>query len=99
MKQIIFPLLLLAATALNCTAQQPKQETYQQIDTVATVYMTRDISPESLVRIYKALGVKAKGRVAIKISTGESNKTKATTSLCALFSENRMSISVQSIEL
>ena len=75
MKQIIFPLLLLAATALNCTAQQPKQETYQQIDTVATVYMTRDISPESLVRIYKALGVKAKGRVAIKISTGESNKT------------------------
>lgn len=75
MKQIIFPLLLLAATALNCTAQQPKQETYQQIDTVATVYMTRDISPESLVRIYKALGVKAKGRVAIKISTGESSKT------------------------
>ena len=35
------------------------------------VYMTREISPESLVRIYKALGVKAQGRVAIKISSGE----------------------------
>ncbi len=35
------------------------------------VYLTREISPESLVKIYKALGVQAKGRVAIKISTGE----------------------------
>ena len=35
------------------------------------VYLTRDISPESLVKIYKALGVPAKGRVAVKISTGE----------------------------
>ena len=37
------------------------------------VYVTRDISPESLVKIYKALGRKAKGRVAVKISTGEEN--------------------------
>ena len=35
------------------------------------VYFTRDISPESLVKIYKALGVEANGRVAVKISTGE----------------------------
>ena len=37
----------------------------------ATVYLTREISPEALVRVYKALGVPAKGRVAIKMSTGE----------------------------
>ena len=37
----------------------------------STVYLTRDISPESLVKIYKALGVPAKGRVAVKMSTGE----------------------------
>ena len=36
----------------------------------ATVYITREISPESLVNIYKALGVPAKGRVAVKVSTG-----------------------------
>lgn len=35
------------------------------------VYRTREITPESLVRIYKALGVEPKGRVAVKISTGE----------------------------
>ena len=33
------------------------------------VYFTRDITPEALVRIYKALGKEAKGRVAVKIST------------------------------
>ncbi len=37
----------------------------------AVVYLTKDISPEGLVNIYKALGVEAKGRVAVKISTGE----------------------------
>ena len=37
----------------------------------ATVYLTREISPESLVNIYKALGVPAQGRVAIKMSTDE----------------------------
>lgn len=36
------------------------------------VYMTREISPEALVRIYKALGRPADNhRVAVKISTGE----------------------------
>lgn len=35
------------------------------------VYMTKEITPESLVRIYEALGRQAHGRVAVKISTGE----------------------------
>lgn len=39
------------------------------------VYVTRDITPESLVKIYKAVGRKAKGRVCVKISTGESQQT------------------------
>ena len=38
----------------------------------AKVYFTKEITPESLVRIYDALGVKAHGQVAVKISTGES---------------------------
>ena len=41
----------------------------------STVYVTREITPQSLVKIYKALGRKAGGRVAVKISTGESEKT------------------------
>ena len=39
------------------------------------VYYTTEISPESLVKIYKALGVEATGRVAVKISTGEGGNT------------------------
>ena len=39
------------------------------------VYVTRQITPEALVDIYHALGRKAEGRVAVKISTGESEKT------------------------
>lgn len=35
------------------------------------VYMTKDISPEGLVKVYEALGVKPEGKVAVKISTGE----------------------------
>ena len=37
----------------------------------SAVYMTTDISPEGLIKIYEALGMKAEGRVAVKISTGE----------------------------
>ena len=39
------------------------------------VYFTKEITPESLVKIYKALGVKAEGHVAVKISTGEGGNT------------------------
>lgn len=37
----------------------------------ATVYMLRDISPQSLIRIYEALGRPVSGKVAVKLSTGE----------------------------
>lgn len=40
-----------------------------------TVYFTSNITPEGLVSIYQALGVKAIGRVAVKISTGESSNS------------------------
>lgn len=39
------------------------------------VYYTKEITPESLVRIFDALGVQPSGNVAVKISTGESSKS------------------------
>ena len=39
------------------------------------VYFTETINSESLVRMYEALGRELKGRVAVKISTGESDKS------------------------
>ena len=35
------------------------------------VYFTRDISSDSLINIYKKLGVKLDGKVGVKVSTGE----------------------------
>lgn len=37
----------------------------------AKVYFTSEITPESLVKIYRSLGVEATGKVGVKISTGE----------------------------
>lgn len=54
-----FFLIVISLTAMMTSAQ-------------SKVYMTREISPEALVRIYEALGRPAEGhRVAVKISTGE----------------------------
>lgn len=59
--------ILFIASLLLCVAGQAQEP--------ATVYFTTDITPESLLKIYKALGVEAKGNVAVKISTGESAQT------------------------
>lgn len=39
--------------------------------TKSKVFFTKEISPEALVRTFEALGVELKGKVAIKVSTGE----------------------------
>lgn len=52
-------------------AQSKSSETTTSEQQLPKVYMTTDISPEGLVEVYKALGKEAKGRVAVKISTGE----------------------------
>ena len=41
----------------------------------SNVYYTPEITPEALVKIYQALGIEAKGNVAVKISTGESSRS------------------------
>ena len=70
MKKTVFILFAAVMTFAGCNSQ--KQETSAaKADNEAVVYLTKDISPEGLVNIYKALGVEAKGRVAVKVSTGE----------------------------
>ena len=58
-------LLLFAAAALLATGSYAQSK----------VYMTKHIDAAALVKIYEALGVKAEGRVAVKISTGESSES------------------------
>ena len=35
------------------------------------VYFSKEISPQSLIRIYEALGANLPGKIAVKVSTGE----------------------------
>ena len=58
----LFSMVLISLGIITGTAQ-------------SNVYFTSEISPESLVKIYEALGVEAKGNVAVKISTGESSRS------------------------
>ena len=72
MKKITFTFLAAAVMMMaGCNSQKQEAPAAAKADGEAVVYLTRDISPEALVKIYEALGVKAEGRVAVKISTGE----------------------------
>ena len=52
-------------------AESPQETSTQVATSMATVYMTKDISAEGLMRIYGALGRKATGNVAVKLHSGE----------------------------
>ena len=73
-KNFILASLLIGASSLSACASG---ETYQSTNdgTGSTVYFTREITPEALVNIFEALGVQPQGKVAVKISTGESGKS------------------------
>ena len=76
MKRILYlSTLALLATLIvsSCGNASSKNKQVAATDgSESVVYFTKDISPEGLVKIYEALGVEAKGKVAVKISTGES---------------------------
>jgi uncharacterized Fe-S center protein len=64
-KRMLVPLLLIGAV-MGVAAQETK------VQEPAKVYYFKEINAENLVKIYKALGRKAKGKhVAVKLSTGE----------------------------
>ena len=73
MKKTLIAIFAATMVFVGCKQKQetPVEDTTTVSEETATVYITRDINPEALVKIYQALGVDAKGRVAVKISTGE----------------------------
>ena len=81
MRKIISLALASIITLSACANSNPEAETERTAEptndgTGSKVYFTKEITPESLVSIFESLGVSAEGkRVAVKISTGESNRT------------------------
>jgi len=68
--------LAAATTACTPTTKNSAAEAPEPVaEDAPVVYFTKEITPESLVKIYKALGREATGRVAVKISTGEGGNT------------------------
>lgn len=57
---------MLSMTGIGCVQAQQTER-----NEVPKVYFMREITPENLVKIYEALGRKAEGKVAVKLSTGE----------------------------
>lgn len=72
MKKLIIPIitLLMTASCGNTKSDGTNTEDAVKADT-SIVYFIEEITPESLVKVYEALGVKAEGNVCVKISTGE----------------------------
>ncbi len=73
MKRIMYFVAACAAAgagAAGCAGKTTAVESNQEA-VEPKVYMTTEITPEALVKVFEALGVPAEGRVAVKISTGE----------------------------
>ncbi|MEZ3591658.1 MAG: DUF362 domain-containing protein [Muribaculaceae bacterium] len=69
-------LAMMACGGANAQPSGEAQNAPEDTATVSKVYFIKEITPENLVKIYNALGRKADGKnVAVKISTGESNKS------------------------
>ena len=76
MTTLVMACLVLAASYAETQPGQQSSMSVSEDVNSSTVYFTKEITPESLVKMFEALGVSTEGRrVAIKISTGESNQS------------------------
>ena len=75
MKKVFFRLsavITVAALLFSCGKnQETDTESEMSLEQESVVYMTNDISAQSLIKIYETLGVQATGNVGVKISTGD----------------------------
>ena len=72
---IALALVGLFSFTLASAKENKKAASYKTRETAdksaPVVYFIRDITPEALVKVYKAMGWKPSGKVGVKISTGE----------------------------
>lgn len=71
-KTILSVIAASASIFVACGQQGNAQISDESATTKPVVYFTSEISPESLIKMYEILGRPASGKVAVKISTGES---------------------------
>ena len=81
-KSLLKTLSIVALAAISASAfakTNPKAATYKTHEvadkSAPVVYFIREITPEALVKVYKATGYTAKGKTGVKVSTGESENS------------------------
>lgn len=80
MKKLLLGASFVLLSLCACAAGSSKSAEDSVAENVAEeslpkVYFIKDITPEALIKVYKALGVVPEGKVAVKISTGESSES------------------------
>ena len=75
MKKIIAKIVALALVAGFAFAAEKPLPHQTEDASAPIVYFIHDITPESLVKVYEAMGWNPNGKVGVKISTGESEKS------------------------
>ena len=77
----LIALALIGSLSLGALSAKdnPKAATYRTHETAdksaPAVYFIREITPEALVKVYKATGYSANGKTGVKVSTGESENS------------------------
>ena len=80
MKKILLAASCLLLSLGACAGQSSKTAedsaaVAESENALPKVYFIKDITPEALLKVYHALGVTPSGKVAVKISTGESSQS------------------------
>ena len=68
MKFRLLVLVVIALVLVSCKEQKPKIETAAD---ESIVYFCKDITPENILKLYEALGVKQEGKIGLKVHFGE----------------------------
>lgn len=72
MKEMIKQAMIaIAISTIGIGCAQAQEKVSEEATVLPKVYFTKEITSENLVKIYKALGRKVEGNVAVKLSTGE----------------------------
>lgn len=64
-------MIAIAFLSIGMGCVHAQEKTSERITELPKVYFIKEITSENLVKIYEALGRKADGKVAVKLSTGE----------------------------
>ena len=68
---VFFWVLSLLLTSVSCKKKSQAQTNGQPVEKEAVVYFCKEITPENILKLYEAMGVKQEGKIGLKVHFGE----------------------------